>query len=139
MTTPEYGPAKGGYIFTSNGVVDTKYPFLIYSDIGTFMAAAMESKIYTGKMDLKSVGMYGLVGIVSRYVETFIATQNVSERFMSNDYREQKNQLIVFVINYLLASSKVNPLMHGLRGVNADLLGKWMVDAMTVDKPLFSM
>ena len=128
MTTPN-SPAP----------VDTKYPFLIYSDIGTFMAAAMESKIYTGKMDLKSVGMYGLVGIVSRYVENFIAKQNVSERFMSNDYREQKNQLIVFIINYLLHSGKVNPLMHGLRGVNADLLGKWMVDAMTVDKPLFSM
>ena len=120
-------------------VGDVKYPFLIYSDVATFLAAGIESKIYTGKLDLKSVGMYGLVGIVSRYVEKFIASQNVNEKFMSNDYREQKNQLIVFVINYLLANGKVNPVMHGLRGVNADLLGKWMVDAMTTDKPLFSM
>ncbi len=82
--------------------------------------------------------MYGLVGIVSRYIETFIAKQNVNQTFVSNDYREQKNQLIVFIINYLLASSKVNPFMHGLRGVKADLLGKWMVEAMTTDSPLFS-
>ena len=116
-----------------------KYPFLIYSDVMTFVAAGLESKIYTGKMDLKSVGMYGLVGIVSRYIENFLAKQNVNEKFLSNDYREQKNQFIVFVINYLLTSSKINPFMHGLRGVNADLLGKWMVDAMTTDKPLFSM
>ena len=64
-------------------VGDEKYPFLIYSDVATFLAAGMESKIYTGKLDLKSVGMYGLVGIVSRYVEKFIATQNVNERFIT--------------------------------------------------------
>ena len=116
-----------------------KYPFLIYSDVMTFFAAGLESKIYTGKLDLKSVGMYGLVGIVSRYVENFLAKQDMGGYFMSTDYREQKNQLIVFVLNYLLASSKSNPLMHGLRGVNADLLGTWMVGAMGEDKPLFSM
>ena len=130
MSAPGDNPPPG---------MDTKYPFLIYSDVMTFVAAGLESKIYTGKLDLKSVGVYGLVGIVSRYIENFLAKQNINEKFLSNDYREQKNQFIVFVINYLLTSSKVNPLMHGLRGVSADLLGKWMVDAMTTDKSLFSM
>ena len=116
-----------------------KYPFLIRSDVATCVAAAVESYIYSGKVDGKSVAMYGLVGVVSRYIENFIAKQNVNEKFMSNDYKEQKNQLIVFTLNYLIANSKTNPLSHGLKGVNADLIGTWMVGAMWEDKPLFEM
>ena len=118
-----------------------KYPVLIYSDLATVVAAAVESQIYLNKIDWKSCGIYGLVGIVSRYIEKFIADQNSSQRFFSNDYREQKNQLIVFTINALLRSGNTKGMvMHGLKGVNADLLGKWMTDAtMEYDKPLFQM
>jgi hypothetical protein len=116
-----------------------KYPILILSDVATSVAAAIESKIYYGRVDLKACGMAGLVGIVARYVEKFIADQNTSQRFFSNDYRDQKNQLIVFVISYLLTSSSKNALRYGFMGVNADLLGKWMVESVTTDRSLFSM
>ena len=123
----------------SPAITDSKYPFLIRSDVATCVAAAVESYIYSGKVDAKSVAMYGLVGVVSRYIENFIAKQNVNQKFMSNDYREQKNQLIVFTLNYLLANHKTNPWSHGLKGVNADLIGSWMVGAMWEEKPLFEM
>ena len=120
-------------------VVD-KYPVLIYSDLATVVTAAVESHLYTNKIDWKSCGIYGLVGIVSRYIEKFIAEQNSSQKFFSNDYRQQKNQLIVFVINAMLHSgSSKGMVMHGLKGVNADLLGKWLVDSIGDDKSVFSM
>jgi hypothetical protein len=116
-----------------------KYPVLILSDVGTAIAAAIESKIYYGRVDLKACGMAGLVGIVARYIEKFIADQNTTQKFFSNDYRDQKNQLIVFVISYLMTSSSKNALRYAFMGVNADLLGKWMVESVTTDRSLFSM
>ena len=137
IPAPSPDPLVGPAISPDYG----KYPILIYSDLGTVLAAAVESHIYTSKIDWKSCGIYGLVGIVSRYIEKFIAEQNSSQRFFSNDYREQKNQLIVFVINALLRSGNTKGMvMHGLKGVNADLLGKWLIDAtFDYDKPLFQM
>ena len=127
MSVPIAGPTLPDYTF-----VPEKYPVLILSDVGTVIAAGIESMIYTGRIDLKSCGMAGLIGIVSRYIEKFIADQNSSQKFFSNDYREQKNQLIVFTITYLLTSRSKNALRYAFMTVHSDLLGKWRTDHCSV-------
>ena len=132
---PVFGPVLPPHMLPPS----EKYPVLILSDVGTVIAAGIESMIYTNRIDLKSCGMAGLIGIVSRYIEKFIADQNSSQKFFSNDYREQKNQLIVFTITYLLTSRSKNALRYAFMTVHSDLLGKWMVESMTEDRSLFSM
>ncbi len=122
---------------TTPAVVGDKFPILILSDLATGVAALMESQIYTGKLDGRAATMHCLVGIISRYVEGFIAKQNVAQSFMSNDYRQQKNQLIMFCLSYLTSSR--NSFRYALSGVNADLLGKWMTDSTFDDRVLFEM
>ena len=58
---PPSAPLNGPTLSPDYG----KYPILIYSDLATVVAAAVESQIYLNKIDWKSCGIYGLVGIVS--------------------------------------------------------------------------
>ena len=110
------------------------------SDLFTGLAAVVESAMYTGKMNGSIAVRYTLVGIASRILEKLIRQNMYNVEKMSD---QAKNQVIVFALNYLISvdvdGKKANNFFCALRGVNADLLGKWITDAIMEDKGLVNM
>ena len=57
--------------------------------------------------------------------------------YLTNNYRQAKKQLVVFGLNYLVSKMfdrKVSNLGVAMRGVNSDLLGKWITDSVMTNK-----
>ena len=111
---------------------------LTLSDLITPLAAMLEQKLYSNRLDVMMASRYALLGIVSRMVETLIA-QNGDTFYLRNRYRNTKNELIVFGLNYLVSMAvdrKVSRLGVAGRAVNADLLAKWVADSTFGDRVL---
>ena len=112
----------------------------VYIDFFTPLAVMVDQAIYTGKVDLMTASRFTLVGVVSRIAESAFRKNVYDSDMISN---QTKNQMIVFMLNYIVSKGfdgrKVNHAACALRGVNADLMGKWASDSLIEDKALFSL
>ena len=132
------------YIINKATMSVSQRAVLTLSDLGTCFASAIEQKLYLNHVNILTCGRHTMLGMVSRMVEQLLAEQMVGStgRFFNNDYRAGKNQLIVFVFNYIYSTTfdkKTNHLTRGLQGVNADLLGQWCTDMFYGDMTLINM
>ena len=115
-------------------------PGLTVADVTTMLTAMLEQKLYTNRADPMLAFRFMLVGIVSRIVETILQKNIPSDIYGPN--KQYKNQVVVFVLNVLvsmMADKRTSHLMVGMKGVNADLLAKWVTDMVTTDSVMFSL
>ncbi len=113
-------------------------PALMVSDMVTILTAMLESKMYTNKANSMLAVRFTLVGLVSRIVET-VMQKNLPSAY--GDPRQSKNQIVVFIMNALVSmmvDKRASHLGMGMKGVNADLLAKWITDIVMTDSVLFS-
>ena len=112
------------------------------SDIGTVVAAAIDSQLCAGRVNWISCGTTGLIGVISRMTEEWV-NQYMPESIQKLSV-EQKNELIVFVLSALLCrltDRKKNCLAVGFKAVQADLSGDYMIkffgqeDKVLIDFP----
>ena len=108
------------------------------SDMVTMLTAMLEQKMYTNRADPMLAFRFTAVGLVSRIVETVMQRNLPSEYGKSKQY---KNQIVVFIVNVLVSmmvDRRASHLGMGMKGVNADLLAKWITDLVMDDTVLFS-
>ena len=113
-------------------------PALMVSDMVTMLTAMLEQKMYTNRADPMLAFRFTLVGLVSRIVEA-VMQKNLPSGY--GDPHQSKNQIVVFIMNVLvsmMADKRASHLGMGMKGVNADLLAKWITDIVMTDSVLFS-
>ena len=108
-------------------------PLIVLSDLGTIVAAAFESQLYTGSVNWMNCGKAGFVGIVARLIEGwFITFMPQSVQSLS---RDQKNQFLVFVLAALwsrMTDKKRSALLVGFKNCSNDLMGSYLLDFFNV-------
>ena len=106
------------------------------SDIGTVVAFAIEQQLCHGKVNWMQSGATGIIGVVARLTETWLGGYLPTGVTLS---RDQKNELIVFVLAALYSRSmdaKKSALIAGFRAVQADLMGVYMTKFLGMDDKL---
>ena len=101
---------------------------LVYGDVGTAVAAAVESYLYRSNVDWMQCGKQALLGIVSRYVQYYVVSlmPTLTADFSDN----QKSAFTVFVVSsvyHRIMEKKKSSLMAGFRTAQADTVGSEMV------------
>ena len=101
---------------------------LVYGDVGTAVAAAVESYLYRSSVDWMSCSKQAILGIVSRYAQHYIVSfmPTLTANFSDN----QKSAFVVFVVSsvyHRLMEKKKSALLAGFRTAQADTVGSEMV------------
>ena len=101
---------------------------LVYGDVGTAVAAAVESYLYRSNVDWMQCGKQALLGIVSRYVQYYVVS--LMPTLTANFSDNQKSAFTVFVVSsvyHRIMEKKKSSLMAGFRTAQADTVGSEMV------------
>ena len=101
---------------------------LVYGDVGTMVAAAVESYLYRSNVDWMQCGKQSLLGIVSRYVQYYIVS--LMPTLTANFTDNQKSAFTVFVVSsvyHRIMEKKKSSLLSGFRTAQADTVGSEMV------------
>ena len=101
---------------------------LVYGDVGTMVAAAVESYLYRSSVDWMACSKQAVLGIVSRYVQHFVVgfMPTITAKFSAN----QQAEFTVFVVSavyHRIMEKKKSSLLAGFRTAQADLMGSEMV------------
>lgn len=108
-------------------------PLIVLSDLGTVVAAAIESQLYTGSVNWMNCGKAGFVGAIARLIEGwFIQYMPQSVQSLS---RDQKNQFLVFVLAALwsrMTDKKRSALLVGFKNCSNDLMGSYLLDFFNI-------
>ena len=97
---------------------------LVYGDVGTAVAAAVESYLYRSNVDWMQCGKQALLGIVSRYVQYYVVS------LMPDFSENQKSAFTVFIVSsvyHRIMEKKKSSLLAGFRTAQADTVGSEMV------------
>ena len=101
---------------------------LVYGDVGTALAAAIESYLYRSSVDWMQCSKQAVLGMMSRYVQHYVVlfmpvlTANFSEN--------QKAEFVVFIVSavyHRIMEKKKSSLLAGFRTAQSDLMGSEMV------------
>ena len=101
---------------------------LVYGDVGTAVAAAVESYLYRSNVDWMQCGKQALLGIVSRYVQYYVVS--LMPTLTANFSDNQKSAFTVFVVSsvyHRIMEKKKSSLLAGFRTAQADTVGSEMV------------
>ena len=107
---------------------------LVYADVGTAVAAAVESYLYRSSVDWSQCTKQALIGIVSRYVQYYVMSMMpaVTANFTAN----QKAEFVVFIVSavyHRLMDKKKSSLLAGFRTAQADLMGSELCSFFGLD------
>ena len=108
-------------------------PLIVLSDLGTVVAAAIESQLYTGSVNWMNCGKAGFVGAVARLMEAWLI-QYMPQSVQSLS-RDQKNQFLVFTLAALwsrMTDKKRSALLMGFKNSSNDLMGSYMLDFFNI-------
>ena len=122
--------------------VNSQTAILMTSDIMTALTAAFEQKLYTNSVNPMLCMRFFLTGVVSRVVENLLIKNATTRDLLGKSYRQQKNQIILFLLNVGLSAMvdrKASNIGMGLKAVNADLLAAWVTSALDIEKSLIAM
>ena len=101
---------------------------LVSGDIGTALAAAIESYLYRSSVDWMQCSKQAILGILSRYVQHRVVS--FMPVLTANFTENQKAEFVVFVVSavyHRLMEKKKSSLLAGFRTAQADLMGSEMV------------
>ena len=101
-------------------------PILLnYGDVGTVVAAAVESYLYRSNVDWMQCSKQAALGIVSRYVQYYVVA--LMPTLTANFSENQKSAFTVFVVSsvyHRIMEKKKSSLLAGFR---TDTVGSEMV------------
>ena len=101
---------------------------LVYADVGTMVAAAVESYLYRSNVDWMQCSKQAILGIVSRYVQYYVVS--LMPTLTANFSDNQKSAFTVFVVSsvyHRIMEKKKSSLLSGFRTAQADTVGSEMV------------
>ncbi len=101
---------------------------LVYGDVGTMVAAAVESHLYRSSVDWMQCSKQAILGIVSRYVQYYVVS--LMPTLTANFSDNQKSAFTVFVVSsvyHRIMEKKKSSLLSGFRTAQADTAGSEMV------------
>ena len=101
---------------------------LVYGDVGTMVAAAVESYLYRSNVDWMQCSKQAALGIVSRYVQYYVVA--LMPTLTANFSENQKSAFTVFVVSsvyHRIMEKKKSSLLAGFRTAQADTVGSEMV------------
>ena len=101
---------------------------LVYGDVGTMLAAAIESYLYRSTVDWMQCSKQAILGILSRYVQHYVVS--FMPVLTANFTENQKAEFVVFVVSaayHRIMEKKKSSLLAGFRTAQADLMGSEMV------------
>ena len=101
---------------------------LVYGDVGTALAAAIESYLYRSSVDWMQCSKQAVLGIVSRYVQHYVVS--FMPVLTANFSENQKAEFVVFIVSavyHRIMEKKKSSLLAGFRTAQSDLMGSEMV------------
>ena len=101
---------------------------LVYGDIGTALAAAIESYLYRSSVDWMQCSKQAVLGIVSRYVQHYVVS--FMPVLTANFSENQKAEFVVFIVSavyHRIMEKKKSSLLAGFKTASSDLMGSEMV------------
>ena len=107
---------------------------LVYGDVGTMVAAAVESYLYRSTVDWMQCSKQALLGIVSRYVQHYVVS--FMPVLTANFSENQKAEFVVFIVSavyHRIMEKKKSSLLAGFRTASNDLMGSEMVLFLGMD------
>ena len=107
---------------------------LVYGDVGTALAAAIESYLYRSSVDWMQCSKQAVLGIVSRYVQHYVVS--FMPVLTANFSENQKAEFVVFIVSavyHRIMEKKKSSLLAGFRTASNDLMGSEMVLFLGMD------
>ena len=107
---------------------------LVYGDVGTMVAAAVESYLYRSTVDWMQCSKQAVLGIVSRYVQHYVVS--FMPVLTANFSENQKAEFVVFIVSavyHRIMEKKKSSLLAGVRTASNDLMGSEMVLFLGMD------
>lgn len=115
---------------------------LSVADLGTPIVHAFDSYITKGNINVQLMGLAGIVGMVSRILESYIRT-SLPDRAAQMTTVGQRNQILNFALNAIICKlyrKKGNALAAGYSAVTSDLTSQYITEQIFgADKTLLEL